>query len=506
MRAAVGVGGLALVLAAAACGVVKVDGQGGGGDDDGDAITEDFVSGTRLKARYLDGGEGARAFLGWIDSSLAGGAGLPCSFFLLADGSHRCLPVSATIVYLDATCTSPVAVEDPCAPDGGLALRSNETECDPEPYVDAYAMGDEVKPSAVYQRTTDGGCELVELADGTVYRGLLGAITPDDYVAAEIVEEAREGRVTAYVRAASDGARELVGNLDTVMGGTCVPVEPIPGGPAYCIPFEGLAYQIPQLGKYQDASCSVDAAYRPKAIGRCSPPPLVMEYLEPTGEQCGYQIAMHLAGEELTSVYGGELCELVPLDTEPYDYYAVGEVVPITQFAPLSRATVGTGRLGVRVATSPEGQRLSAPVAFVDVTSGTEVVCQPYPFSDGATRCLPQDSITHLIGAGDEIYSDETCTRRVIAYFPGSCSTLPPYVLDVFQPPAPGCGGGVADVAQMRPVLAETLGVEASTFAKNGPAGECLPTVRDVTLELHPLGAPVDPGVALVPVNEYVDP
>src|SRR6478736_5939459 len=68
-----------------------------------------YRSGSRLKARYLDAGGGARKFEGWYDTKLAS----PCTFQLTEDGVMRCAPmadsVGAAVEYADSTCSEPIS-------------------------------------------------------------------------------------------------------------------------------------------------------------------------------------------------------------------------------------------------------------------------------------------------------------------------------------------------------------------------------------------------------------
>lgn len=78
----------------------------------------DPISGSRLKAKFRMGDDGSKAYLPyvWFDSQ----RNEDCSFVTAADGKERCLPIqgyNASISYLDAACTQPVAVGSPgCAP------------------------------------------------------------------------------------------------------------------------------------------------------------------------------------------------------------------------------------------------------------------------------------------------------------------------------------------------------------------------------------------------------
>src|SRR4051794_624092 len=68
-----------------------------------------WTSGSRLRARVLDGGEGARLFVEWMDTELA----MSCAFVPAEDGELRCLPThaqsaNAEALYADAQCTERV--------------------------------------------------------------------------------------------------------------------------------------------------------------------------------------------------------------------------------------------------------------------------------------------------------------------------------------------------------------------------------------------------------------
>ena len=67
------------------------------------------VSGSRLKARWLEGGDGSRQFVDWWDTVLQ----KACTVHLAADGEYRCLPKmnsSSLNVYYDYTCGKQVVI------------------------------------------------------------------------------------------------------------------------------------------------------------------------------------------------------------------------------------------------------------------------------------------------------------------------------------------------------------------------------------------------------------
>src|SRR6185436_13052369 len=88
-----------------------------------------WKSGTRLRARVMDGGYGAKLFVDWQDTHL----GIACSFALAGDGRIRCLPVDEdtsilTTFFSDDACTTLVAIGPP--PDD-LYVRIADATCGP---------------------------------------------------------------------------------------------------------------------------------------------------------------------------------------------------------------------------------------------------------------------------------------------------------------------------------------------------------------------------------------
>ena len=91
-------------------------GGGTGGSGGGTGAPPDYVSGSRIKARVLSTADGAKAFAGYYDSSLA----MPCSFNHAADDTLRCLPTNVAYVasyFSDLGCGTPLAYTTAgCAP------------------------------------------------------------------------------------------------------------------------------------------------------------------------------------------------------------------------------------------------------------------------------------------------------------------------------------------------------------------------------------------------------
>jgi hypothetical protein len=75
-----------------------------------------FQSGSRLRAKYLDGADGTKQFVTWWDSQLQ----IDCSFQLASDNQQRCLPIQGDpqgawgyLVFSDTQCTVPVIMIPP---------------------------------------------------------------------------------------------------------------------------------------------------------------------------------------------------------------------------------------------------------------------------------------------------------------------------------------------------------------------------------------------------------
>lgn len=77
---------------------------GAGGSEQGPPAG--WESGSRLRARYYDGGDGSRAYVGFYDTALQ----VNCSPLKATDGVTRCLPASASVakLYSDPSCSAPI--------------------------------------------------------------------------------------------------------------------------------------------------------------------------------------------------------------------------------------------------------------------------------------------------------------------------------------------------------------------------------------------------------------
>jgi len=120
-----------------------------------DAAAEPATDGTRLKAVYLVGADGAKQWhYAWWDSKLS----VECSFTQFVDGSTRCVPAAAASrsYFTDAGCMVPLfiaaAASCPGGPSALYALGTLSVACGAAVYSAAYKLTP-VDPPKVYSGT-----------------------------------------------------------------------------------------------------------------------------------------------------------------------------------------------------------------------------------------------------------------------------------------------------------------------------------------------------------------
>lgn len=112
--------------------------------------TQLFTSGTRLKAKYQQGEDGSRQFIGWYDSKLKE----DCWFVQTKDGL-RCLPglySSSTMFFLDANCTHAIAMkQNNCSASQFYASAASPAgSCQPVYTVGKYGAAITSLPDLIY--------------------------------------------------------------------------------------------------------------------------------------------------------------------------------------------------------------------------------------------------------------------------------------------------------------------------------------------------------------------
>ena len=120
------------------------------------------LSGSQLKANYLEGADGSRQFLGWRDAV----NGIDCTYGLAADGSWRCLPAGplAGTFFADAACTRPlVAIPKGCSAPK-VALARGTSVCAVQQSTRVFAVGDRFSGPVAYW-VVGGVCSGVSSGD-----------------------------------------------------------------------------------------------------------------------------------------------------------------------------------------------------------------------------------------------------------------------------------------------------------------------------------------------------
>jgi hypothetical protein len=338
-----------------------------------------FGSGTRLRARVYDGGEGAEVFLDWQDTELD----LPCSFRRARDGELRCLPLGGNPFeavpldarYSDADCTEEIwqfwlgQTTVPPACSTGVAMF--ERPCG-EPSYAVRRLGQRLPAgSAAFQRDpSTGACSRTQ--DGLLGEGY---VFGDEVDPSLFVRGSRtmlgQGRLQPLRIDADDGAFERIGVWDAELETDCQVV-----GSGVCAPTRWAW----QSTLYTDAECKTaadmyDPSQQLSAIpDLCTTPKYVED--RSIADECGRRLFRYYeVGEQLPpgSTFVRETSgECVPSEVSPDTFYARGPELSSDWLAPVTEGRVGTGRLRRTTFTSADGMRVDRArlAVFFDEAAG----------------------------------------------------------------------------------------------------------------------------------------
>jgi hypothetical protein len=369
-----------------------------------------FGSGTRLRARIYDGGQGAEVFVEWQDTELD----LPCSFRRARDGELRCLPhggnpfepVPLEGKYIDAACTEEIWQwffgRPAVLPAFSTGVAMFEQPCG-EPSYAVRKLGQRVPAgSPAFRRDpSTGACTAA--VDGLVGDGYAFGDEVDPNL---FVRGSREmlgpGRLRPLRIDADDGAFERIGVWDAELDTDCSELSS-----GVCTP---TRWAWPST-LYLDGACTTTAdMYDPSQQlsvipDVCSAPQFVAD---PSSiDECGrrqprhYELREQLPpGSTFTRDMSGEC---VPGQLSRGNSYARGPELPSGWLAPVTAGRVGTGRLRRTTYTTAEGTRLDSaklPVFFDEATGSS---CYRAKTCDGGYACNAE---------GNRIaYDDARCTH-----------------------------------------------------------------------------------------------
>ncbi len=413
----------------------------GGGEGEGDLDEEaPWRSGDRLRARVIDGGDGALLFAGWYDSELE----VDCGFQVVADGSIRCLPRVPSVgepfigdFYLDAGCERPGRFifrpgDLPPFLLGGDGATQDPLRCDPDarpPHDRLFRPVLIERPREVYSGTPgnctvsgglpppDSGVEVVELQP-VPFESLVGAVEEVD----------AHGEVSARGFRGDDGSLE-VESLAGPDGKECDLFEPVAGSPV-CVPAGTPVTSV--LDLFADGACSepllvveVDHQLCPDNVlglvseGTCTGarggPGLPTRILE---------MSRFESGRVFKRAMPSNLCEAI-VTSGSVNVRAMGSAVG--DLPRLEVASVGTGRLRAHYGLSSGGvaarnpdvtdRSRRLPYWFEDTARGE--VCVITDIGTGELRCLPASA-----SAGEgPVYLDPACTEPALLSQLDGCLT-----------------------------------------------------------------------------------
>ncbi len=392
-------------------------GQGAGGDASSE-MTDGWLSGTRLRAVVQVAG-GIKLFNGWHDSKLD----IDCQWQFDPDGTERCVPrnVDGYLSYSDAKCTKLVAVVNSTQPAPAWLPEPNGFKCNQGPAY--YTVGADVTVTDLYYPDATGTCIKASAISANQITKAVGAIVPAaTFVAVtKRVREARDARLSANVRVAADGSREVTSDFDLERQVSCSPREHA-GAAMACVPLSRAYLQT----LFANATCDAPAAYYPGYAQACGKAPDIIQQSKEWFTDDYFEVGNDVTG----AVYSKQpTCKPYVSEFEPAaKFFAVGKAITWASLAQLSTKNEGAGQIALRVTRGADDELISRE-AFFDTKLGS--VCRENVTTDLKTRCAPFASFQV------DDFADDKCTQGLFGYTAGAT----PIVQTAFVQ-APAVGGG----------------------------------------------------------------
>jgi hypothetical protein len=411
-----------------------------------------FGSGTRLKAHYWDGGDGARELVDFYDSELQAS----CEFVESTSGQYECLPTLRTFDFFDADCSEP-AYRALCGkepPHAGQLVSSFSAEC--EALVNVYSLGEERAVSALYSLGT-GECVAHVSPPKTAWSLVHEPLTR--FVQGSLSVVGAEGGLQASRVTGDDGAFTNLGLMAEGKPCSQVMVRGVP----HCMP--GL-FAAPSGNAFEDASCEGPML----AIGNISDGERCAgqraEYVrEAKPENCVPNDSLHVALDDVGDVYYanyvGSTNQCVAwsssADSERYSFYHTGAELSAEHAPPMGNARVGTGSLKLSCQTDREGVPLFSADAHALIPQAWQTEsgqnCGPIPDLNGTLRCVPFSLGLPTPTPGElGPFSDASCTQRVVGLTQGQCSNaLQDYAYFIEAQSVTSCTSALAHAYRVQP-------------------------------------------------------
>ncbi len=416
-----------------------------------DSLSDGVVSGTRLRARFVQGG-GLRSFQAWHDTA----RGETCRFDEVGDDTLRCLPPTDWAdSFADAACSAPLAshYSGACSGEPAAYVAWWSGDWCTTRRMRVWTRGAVQSPTMVYL-AADGMCVARAPDPGYLYYAPGEEVALADFVGATAVRADAPSRIDLVTLEADDGARQPWRTFDGELDAECWT------GDGVCAPTDAI-----WTGDYwADDGCSV-----PLGIGNAcgDQPRYVIDRFRP--DECTVIVTLFERGAERTAgdVYQGDATSCALAAPIPEPLFEVGAALPL---APITERLEGDGRLRRYVTVTDDGFRHpSVRVrAWYDDDLGTR--CYSANTSDGSTRCVPDGAVV-----GSEYFANPDCTepQQVAFQFGPACAA------EAQEPPR-----FARDTIQDRPceshVVVYQVGPElqaGTVFALRG--GVCSPVTCD---------------------------
>lgn len=371
-----------------------------------------FQSGTRLRARVLDGGREAVVFQGFRDNEL----GVDCAYELAEDGVYRCIPSQrdSSVYFMDSQCTQAVwngrAVAGQCqAPRNEYAAQWLEPDgtCREGHRTRLYRIGEALSSSPVFEQGPDG-CRLVAAAS---CMRTLELVPPQKLVAARPEVQPLDASFSIRWAAWADGARNAVGLIDAVRQVECSVASVVDAD--HCVPSSAAHLFLggdDDSTLYTDAACSGGGVFRDFARAPCAQAEVGVTWQR---DACGVShLTLHALQRELDVAYADTETGCAAVEQVAGDrFFALGPALGLDAFPLVAHARAGSGRLRASYLASARGLPLQLEGQFWD--SELNRACEPSRLVDGTLRCVP--SVTTARIEADGPFADPGCGRQLVA-------------------------------------------------------------------------------------------
>ncbi|MEM9691855.1 MAG: hypothetical protein AAGA56_04885 [Myxococcota bacterium] len=413
---------LSFPLVGFACGDDDPNGPGGMTPDPGDpsgpgggtagggagAATDDPTplaqSGGRLKRRNNMIGAVAQ-FVDWFDTTL----GVACSLVETSLDTLHCVPDSSmSLVYLDAACTQPAALQDDCADGDFVVSRTRAPFCEDDAFdeVSVFRKGSPRESATpIFVRNGSDTCRASAVGDGSTLYDVT-EVGRGDLARATLSVEPRGAGLSARVFQGADESAGIFGLLDAERDGERCRATVLPGqSEPVCLPRSAAAHQ----GYFVTDTCMSTLVVAPF----CGAPPAFGYQVV---EEQGCDIAT-LFFETGGSAEGrGLMLNGFCFDgVDPLSGFALEPMLAEPPAVPLTLAEETVAGVRVRRATDSEGNvvaELGLRLAETDEPCTLRRTV-------GGFRCLPGgEESGDLIG----LFSDAACTQPIAQAAVNSCA------------------------------------------------------------------------------------